>query len=271
MLPTIKIGNADISRLIVGGNPFSGFSHWSRELDWQMRDYFTAAKIKEVLHNCKANGINTMLLRGDMHILRLIHEFRQEGGDMNWICMSASEFDNFDRHVGQVAQYSPTAMYHHGSVTDAMFKRGEYDELKRRIAVIKEKGIPAGLGTHMPEVLEYAEEHNWGADFYMGCVYNISLEPKPGKTGERFEEEDIPLMYRTIRQIDKPCVAFKILGAGRRCATQEQVQAAFNEAFENIKDTDAVAVGMYPKNEDQPKLDSLYTQNAIARALALKK
>ena len=64
MLATIKIGNADVTRLIVGGNPFSGFSHWSRELDWEMRDYFTAAKIKEVLFNCQANGINTMLLRG---------------------------------------------------------------------------------------------------------------------------------------------------------------------------------------------------------------
>ncbi len=264
MLPTIKIGNTDVTRLIVGGNPFSGFSHWDRELDWQMRDYFTAAKIKEVLFRCRENGMNTMLLRGDMHIMRLIHEFRQEGGDLHWICMSASEFDNFDRHVNQVVQYKPAAMYHHGSVTDAMFKRGEFDELKRRIAVMKDKGLTAGLGTHMPEVMEYAEEHDWGVDFYMSCVYNISLDPKPGKTGERFEEEDIPVMYEMIRKIQKPCLAFKILGAGRRCATQQQVQAAFIEAYRNIKDTDGVVVGMYPKNEDQPRLDAEYARNALA-------
>ena len=78
-------------------------------------------------------------------------------------------------------------------------------------------------------------------------------------------------MYRMIRQVSKPCLAFKILGATRRCATQETVRAAFDEAFENIKDTDAVVVGMYPKNEDQPRLNSLYTEEAIRRAEALRK
>lgn len=33
MLPTIKIGDNDITRLIVGHNPFSGNSHVSEKLD----------------------------------------------------------------------------------------------------------------------------------------------------------------------------------------------------------------------------------------------
>ena len=145
--------------------------------------------------------------------------------------------------------------------------------LKERIRIIKDQGIPAGLGTHMPEVMEFAEEHDWGADFYMSCVYNLSLggdrvsSSVSGKanTGERFEEEDIPVMYAMIRKVPKPCLAFKILGATRRCNSQEQVRFAFNEAFENIKDTDAVVVGMFPNKEDQPALDSQYTLEAIRR------
>ena len=46
MLPTVKLGNTDITRLIVGGNPFSGNSHWSNERDWEMRDFFKGEKIK---------------------------------------------------------------------------------------------------------------------------------------------------------------------------------------------------------------------------------
>ena len=123
----------------------------------------------------------------------------------------------------------------------------------------------------MPEVLEYAEEHNWGADFYMASVYNLSLDSdrvssaitgKPNE-GERFEESDIPVMYEMIRKTPKPCLAFKILGAGRRCTTQEEVRSAFHEAFANIKATDCVVVGMYPKNEDQAALDCQYTEEAI--------
>jgi len=36
MLPTVKIGSTEVYRLIVGGNPFSGNSHFSEEMDWQM-------------------------------------------------------------------------------------------------------------------------------------------------------------------------------------------------------------------------------------------
>lgn len=274
MLPTIKIGDHDISRLIVGHNPFSGNSHMNEALDWEMRDYFTTARIKETLFRCQELGINTMIGRGDMHLLRLIHEFKQDGGKLNWICMTGGEFGHFDGHINQIMQYKPTAIYHHGSVTDGLFKAGQVDELKRRLDLIKSYGIPAGLGTHMPEVLEYAEAHNWGADFYMASVYNLSLESNrvssaiTGKAneGERFEEEDIPVMYDMIREVDKPCLAFKILGAGRRCASQETVRSAFLEAFANIKDTDAVVVGMYPKNEDQPALDVRYTEEAILAA-----
>ena len=270
MLPTIKLGNTDVTRLIVGGNPFSGNSHWSKERDWEMRDFFTYDQIKKALFHCEECGLNSMLLRGDMHIMRLIHEYRMEGGTMNWIAMTGGEYLSYDGHINTLMQYGPKAIYHHGTVTDRLFKDKQYDELKRRIGVIKKKGVPAGLGTHMPEVIEYAEEHNWGVDFYMACVYNISKTDREssaitGKANgsEIFDEADIPIMYETIRQTPKPCLAFKILGAGRRCDDQNQVRNAFYEAFANIKDSDAVVVGVYPKCEDHIALDAQYTREAI--------
>jgi len=63
-----------------------------------------------------------------------------------------------------------------------------------------------------------------------------------------------------------PCFAFKILGAGRHCDSQEAVQAAFNFAFANIKPTDAVVVGMFPKYLDQITLNVQYTLTAIELA-----
>ena len=272
MLPAIKLGPNQITRLIVGGNPFSGNSHWSNERDWEMRDFFTHEQILQTLFHCEECGLNAMLLRGDMHIMRLVYEYRKRGGTMNWIAMTGSEFLSYDGHINQLMQYGPCAIYHHGSVTDALFKQGQYDELRRRIDVIKSKGVPAGLGTHMPEVIEYAQEHQWGVDFYMACVYNISRTDRvsssiTGKANgeEIFDESDIPVMYRTIRQTPKPCLAFKILGASRRCADQDAVRHAFYEAFENIKPTDAVVVGVYPRREDHVALDAQYTLEAIRR------
>ena len=270
MLPTIRLGSTEITRLIVGGNPFSGNSHWDSKRDWEMRDFYTSAKIKETLFHCEECGLNAMLLRGDMHIMRLIREYRNEGGKLHWIGMTGSEFLSFNGNVNQMMQYGPCAIYHHGSVTDSLFKKGEYDELKRRLDFIRSKGVPVGLGTHMPEVIRYAEEHDWGVDFYMACIYNISRTDRvssavTGKSnsGEIFDESDIPVMYETIRQTPKPCLAFKILGAARRCDSHETVRAAFVEAFANIKKTDAIVVGVYPKDEDHVALDAAYTAEAI--------
>lgn len=36
MLSRVRIGDLEVSRLILGGNPFSGFSHQSPEMDQEM-------------------------------------------------------------------------------------------------------------------------------------------------------------------------------------------------------------------------------------------
>ena len=49
----------------------------------------------------------------------------------------------------------------------------------------------------------------------------------------------------------KPCLAFKILGAGRLCETDYDVEEAFQYALSRIKRTDAIIVGMWPKFKDE--------------------
>ncbi|PIN90353.1 hypothetical protein COU57_03725 [Candidatus Pacearchaeota archaeon CG10_big_fil_rev_8_21_14_0_10_32_14] len=75
MLPLIKLGDYDISRLIVGGNPISGFSHISPEVDKEMIDYYSTTNIKKLLKECEENGINTIQARGDRHIMRVLNEY----------------------------------------------------------------------------------------------------------------------------------------------------------------------------------------------------
>jgi len=271
MLPTVTLGKVQITRLVIGGNPFSGNSHMSRAKDEEMMDFYTTERIKKVLFRCMECGINTVQLRGDRHIMRILREFRAEGGNLHWIAQSASEMKSFEGNVKQMADAGAVGIYHHGTITDQLFKAGEYNEISRRLSEIRKTGLPVGLGTHMPSVIEYAEEHHWDIDFYMTCVYNLSRIEREssvvtGKANEDepFFEEDIPVMYKTIRSVDKPCIAFKILGAARRCQNQETVKAAFAEAFRNIKASDVVNVGVYPKEIDQVALNAEYTKQAIA-------
>jgi hypothetical protein len=160
-------------------------------------------------------------------------------------------------------RYKPVAIYLHGTAADNLFKEKKYDELKEKYKIMRDTGAAVGLCTHMPQFVEYAEEHNFDVDYYMTCLYNLSRIERvsasiTGKinNGEPFYEHDRELMYKTIRAASKQCHAFKILGAGRRCETQEQVEQAFKETFDNIKSSDVVIVGMFQKYADEIGINS---------------
>ena len=51
-----RIGNVEVSRLVIGGHPFSGFSHQTSQRDQEMRQYFTNERIRRLLHEAEAAG-----------------------------------------------------------------------------------------------------------------------------------------------------------------------------------------------------------------------
>ena len=262
-IPTVPFGAIEITRLIVGGNPFCGHSHWSEERSREMREYFTPKQVIQTLHRCQALGVNTFQGRGDYHrVLHWLELFRREGGKLHWIAQTASEMHDIDQNIRICAAAGAAGIYHHGSRTDSLWKQGKQSVVQDRLKRIRDTGVRVGLGTHMPEVIEYAEEHDWDLDFYMACFYNISRidRESPLVAGGEFQEEpffaeDPSRMCETIRATTKQCLAFKILGAGRRCSSQDEVAQAFRFAFENIKPGDAVVVGVYPKYEDHVALN----------------
>jgi hypothetical protein len=66
-----------------------------------------------------------------------------------------------------------------------------------------------------------------------------------------------------IRRSRNPCLSFKILAAGRTCDVPRVVRQAFEFAYRNIKPSDGVVVGVYPRFTDQISEDV-----ALARELA---
>jgi hypothetical protein len=89
------------------------------------------------------------------------------------------------------------------------------------------------------------------------------VDPFNKGSNEEFFEDDPQKMCRIIQNTDKMCLAFKILAANRYCHTQDDVRKAFEFAFANIKPIDAVMVGMFPKYEDQIRLNVEHTRHAI--------
>jgi len=257
-LPQVQMGKWKVSRLIVGGNPISGNSHVSGQLDREMTDYFTAAKVKQLLRECEIAGINTWQSRGDRHIMRLLNEYRLEGGKIQWIAQTASELADIPRNIRSIADMKPVGIYHHGTQTDRFWRAGKIEQAREMLKVIRQTGVLVGLGTHIPEIVDYTESKGWDLDFYMTCIYNLSRTPEEAEKlagqpvlGEFFWDPDREKMLQRVRQTSKPCLIFKVYAASRQCGSAGQMLAALRLAASYAKPTDCFVIGMYPKRKEQ--------------------
>jgi hypothetical protein len=275
-LPTIKLGRHTVSRLIVGGNPVSGNSHTSSTLDRAMRDYFTAANTKKLLARCEQAGVNTWQSRGDRHILRLLNEYRLEGGRLQWIAQTASELADIPRHIRELASAGAIGIYHHGSQTDKFWRAGQIETAREMCKVMRDAGVQVGLGSHIPEVIDYVESKAWDVDFYMTCVYNLSRtkeeqEQAAGRKldGQLFWDPDREKMLARVRQTAKPCLIFKVYGAGRKCGSPAEMLDALRLVFRYAKPTDAVVMGMFPKEKEQVTENCRLFREALQQPAAI--
>jgi len=237
-MPTVRIGSLTVSRLIIGGNTFSGHAHQPGDVGRQMTDWYTVERIKSTLEQAADMGINTFLGRADQHIMRMLQEYwNGEGHIRNWIAQSAPEFADMSRNIREVAECGGKAMYIQGAHIDKLFKKGKLDDVRPWLDEIRERGMSVGAGSHRPDVLLLIQDKGWPVDFYMQCCYNLS------DRSEEYLAEDREKAFAAIRQLEKPTIAFKILAAGRN-----NPEEAFKSAFENIKRTDAVCVGFFMKD-----------------------
>jgi hypothetical protein len=102
------------------------------------------------------------------------------------------------------------------------------------------------------------ESEGWDIDYYQCCLYRVSrtteetrAEFREAPLGETYMEKDPERMCKMIRQTKKPCLAFKVFGAGRSINSPDQVERAVRFAYANVKPTDAVIIGTFPKYTDE--------------------
>jgi hypothetical protein len=255
LLPTIRLGEHQVTRLVVGSNPISGYSYMGPIMDRHMREYFTPERVVEFLSNCESAGINTHQFSDPALMTGVIRTLRERGSKMKFICLHAGG------EVEQVVRDTqPIAVAHHGGVTDRLFRAGQSTQVRDFVKRVHDAGVLAGVSAHNPDCIKRIADEGWPVDFFMTCFYYLTRSKEdlakmpPVATlqiGYSFFASDPTVMTAVARQVNQPCLGFKILAAGRKCGDKQTVQEAFRFAFEHLKPTDGVIVGMYPRYQDQ--------------------
>ncbi|MBI2927511.1 MAG: hypothetical protein HYY24_17585 [Verrucomicrobia bacterium] len=252
-LPKGKIGKLEVSRLILGGNLLTHYTH-SRDLRYVYRlaaHYNTDEKIMETLALAESQGMNTVSMHNPPHPISVLRRYRKErGGKIQWIiCPTAPvepDMAKYRQHVEDLMKDGCDAIYLWGVHADALVNQDRIDLLNKAVELPKEFGVPSGVGGHSLDVVKACEKHGVKADFYIKTFHhhNYPTGPKPEELKAAYSEfpgywcKDPQETAEFMKSVQKPWIAFKTMAAGAI-----PPQDAFRYVFQN--GADFVLAGMF--------------------------
>ena len=241
-VPLSKIGNVEVSRMILGGNLIGGWAH-SRDLIYVsdlVKAYHTKEKTYATFQLAEACGVNTLLTATSVG--EMLIDYRKEtGGKMQFIADSGNDDKTLANDgVKKAIDAGASLIYVIGEATDRYLRNGQFDLVGECLQRIRDEGYPAGIGAHRLEACQKCIELGFVPDFWMKTYHHHNYwSAVPGKPEHdnifcRRPEETAEFMNNRL----EPWIAFKTLAAGSLLP-----QDGFRFAFEG--GADFICVGMY--------------------------
>lgn len=262
-LPTVALGPHKVTRLIIGGNPIYGHSHFNRLYSQHLTDYHTPERVVELLRACAAAGINTWQNSYAERTLDDVELVRREGIRFQWLCLGKPDWDAHPELIEHAASHRPIGIAPHGALAEKLHRQNKIPVLLDLLKRIRSTGVLVGLSAHNPALIELAEEQRWDVDYYMCCQYYLTRPREEFQKilgevpmGEVYLPSDRDRMLDVVRAARKPCLVYKVLAAGRANLSSAGIREAFQFTLSRIKPMDAMIVGMFQEFGDQVAMNA---------------
>lgn len=235
-MPKIKLGDLEVSRFILGSNPFGGYAHQPGPLGKQMKEWYTPERIMAVLDEAGGYGVTTCSSPPDPSWCQLWRDYRKRGGQLKlWLAQCHGNPDKMPEEIARAAEAGAAAIFIQGHVVESQYEKGKFETVRGWLEAVRKLKLPAGMASHRPDVHLEAERLGFPTDFYYQCFYNVGH-------GEVYRAEDRLKAVETIAKLPKPVVGYKLLAAGRN-----EPKDAFDFARAHLRPTDGMCVGIYLK------------------------
>lgn len=234
-MPRGRIGDLEISRLLLGGNLLTHYTH-SRDLKYVYalaKQYNTDAKILETLAVAEEQGINTVVVHNVPSVIALLQEHRRRGGEMQWItctfhALAGGDLARFNREVQELVDAGTDALYISGVEADSVcgFRHDisapnsaershecNLDLLGRAVNLVKAHGLPTGLAAHRLGPIQDCEAAGLGIDFYLKTFHHHRYPTNAIHYDSNWcpQPEEVAAFMQTVQ---KPWIAYKVMAAG---------------------------------------------------------
>ena len=247
-VPKGKIGDMELSRLIMGGNLIGGWAH-ARDLIYTsklVKAYHTDERVMMTMQLAEQCGINAILTNPALS--RIVNKYwRETGGKIKFISDCGNK-DGLMAGAMKSEEDGASAMYCHGGDSDKLTNEGKFDDIVKTIELIRSFGKPAGIGAHRIETIKACVAQGIKPDFWVKTLHHhnywsAQVDPEKRSTVDKGYKHNI-FCFKPQETIDfmnsleEPWIAFKILAAGAI-----QPKDGFKYAFNN--GADFICVGMY--------------------------
>jgi uncharacterized membrane protein YphA (DoxX/SURF4 family) len=254
-----KIGDHEISRLVLGGNLIGGWAH-SRDLIYVpslFKAYNTEKKIYETLILAEKAGINTINIGHPTNALIAKYK-RMTGSKIKVISQVAPNMETGDiyEQINQAIGYGADILQVQGNWCDWLVRDQKTEIIEKMLEKIRSHKITAGLASHTIDSLIICEEKGIIPDYYMKTMHHdnywsahprenrvpFEVDGKKSSDHNKFHDNMFCLFpERTAEFVNRtkvPVMGFKILAAGAI-----EPKDGFKWAFEN--GADFICVGMF--------------------------
>jgi phosphoheptose isomerase len=258
-LPKGKLGNHELSRLIMGGNLIGGWAH-ARDLIYAgplFKAYNTEKKIFETLMLCEQAGVNCINI-GFPTIQTMVKYKKATGSKIKVIVQVGLQEKSEDifENVSKAVDNGMDIIQLQGNWCDWLVRDSRFDVIEKMMERIRSQGIVAGMGAHTIDSFIICEEKGIIPDYYMKTMHHDnywSAHPRENRRpfevdGKKSNDHNYfhdncfcPFPDRTVEFVNRtkvPVMGFKVLAAGAI-----HPRDGFRWAFEN--GADFICVGMF--------------------------
>ncbi len=264
-VPKGKIGNLELSRLIMGGNLIGGWAH-ARDMIYAselVKAYHSDERVMMTLQLAEKCGINT--ISTNPALIRIINKYWHEtGGKIQFISDCGGIKGGLIPGIKASEEAGASAMYIIGNMADRMVLANKYDQIAEALELIRSYGKPAGIGAHLLGTIQGCVAKGIKPDFWIKTLHHhnywsaqVDLDHKLSSDIRKVAEPVNPeKAYKPVYPVsnifcpdpletinfmnglEEPWIAFKVLAAGAL-----EPKDGFKYAFDN--GADFICVGMY--------------------------
>jgi hypothetical protein len=205
-IPTGTLKDKEYSRIILGCNPFIGWSYRGKEIAHQYKEKFSNPEpIREIIIHAYQYGINTLMTTADDNVLQAVDSAQKEVGEIAVLGMlgySIEGYRNFKEDIKKFSSISASAAVIVAEITDPLIQKtpmlfdAYLDEVSKTFDTV-------GAATHNPG-LSFPYLETTELDFLVAAA-----NPAGFMMGKR--EQSLQLMKAS----QKPLIAKKILAGGK--------------------------------------------------------